>query len=433
MFPPGSKSRINGDARTNMHLFLDIDNTLLDTVDEARKGLETIRIVVEGGQFMYVVLRPFVRWFLRTAVRFCKSVSIWTNGTAVWSQTISELVFSEVPWFVVLNREHSVKMSKSMQRIFDFGEYPMTAKDTVIIDDSVLTSEINPRNCYRIKAFKANSVARMDTELLKMAVMLGWVCESPEFPWESVVINKSTPTCYDPNPFGLANQKLWCYFNSVSQCMLRMPSIMQRVSKPLSDWFRLISKNMGEGTQDAGEALVLMLHPILNTPAQMLEGSTEKPDEQARSKAPVCLMYVRPNQQSTAQEMGDYFSWKPVDNGEGINGNKKIRSVWPGQSVTGVTMVVHRNTNSKSVDRTPIVISPCIVTPDDRVFYLRGIVSHKGSANFGHYVSVFFRHDSTAWVADDTSVTRVDTRHKLIESQSALAAIVFYDEVGTFL
>lgn len=436
MLPPGSRSRINGNSLTKTHLFLDIDNTLLDTLEESDAdkliGIEKIKIICKPNP-VFVVIRPFARWFLAMATKYCRSVSIWTNGTPQWSQTISELVFSEIPWFVVLNRTHSVKLNKVMQRVFEFSEYPMTAKDTFIIDDSPLTAEINPGNCFQIKEFKVGPVSRMDTEFIKMAIKLGWVSEPPQLHWETTTITKTSPTRYDPSPFGLANQKLWCYFNSVTQCMLRMPSIMRRVSKPLSDWFALIQKHMGEGTQDAGEALVLMLHPILNSPSQILEGSKEKPDEQALSKAPVCLMYIKPNAMSTAQELNEYFSWKPVDNGEGINGNKKIRSVWPGGCITGVAMVVHRNANQKHVDRTPVFISPCIVTPDNRVFYLRGIVSHKGSAQFGHYMSVFFRHDGTAWVADDTHITRVDTRHKLIESQAMQAAIIFYDEVGIFL
>lgn len=418
-----------------MHLFLDIDNTLLDTVDEARKGLETIRIVVEGGQFMYVVLRPFVRWFLRTAVRFCKSVSIWTNGTQEWSSTVSELIFPEIPWFVVLNRSHSVKMSKALQRIFDRSDYPMTANDTYIIDDSTMTAEINKNNCIKIKSFKTGPLAAFDTGFLQIAVQLGWVAEMPgNAEWTPSVITKTSGTTYDPMPFGLVNQKLWCYFNSVAQCILRVPTIMKRVSKPLTEWFRLIQRKLGEGTQDAGEALIMLLSPLLNTPSQTVEGSTQKAgDEQFNSRSPVCMMYVQPNKQSTAQELQDYFDWKLIDNGEGVNGNKRIRSVWPGACITSVVMVVHRNTNARRVDRTPITVSPCVVTPDNRVLYLRGIVSHKGSANFGHYVSIFFRHDGTAWVADDTNITKIDTRLKLILSQSTFAAVIFYDEVGTFL
>jgi hypothetical protein len=436
MLPPGSRSRINGDPVSKTHLFLDIDNTLLDTVEETDSdkldGIEKIKLICNPNP-VFIVIRPFARWFLAMATKQCKSVSIWTNGTPQWSRTISELVFADVPWFVVLNRTHSVRLNKVMQRVYECPDYPMTAKDTFIIDDSPLTAEINPNNCLRIKEFQAGPMARMDAEFVKIATRLGWVSESPHVAWETSIMTKDSPTVYDPSPFGLANQKLWCYFNSVTQCMLRTPSIMRRVSKPLSSWFTLIQKHMGEGTQDAGEALVLMLHPILNSPSQVLEGSTEKPDDQALSKCPVCLVYIKPNQTSTDQELKDYFNWKVVDNGEGINGNKKIRSVWPGSCITSVVMVVHRNANQKHVDRTPVFISPCIVTPDNRIFYLRGIVSHKGSAQFGHYMSAFFRHDGTAWVADDTHITRIDTRQKLIESQSMQAAIIFYDEVGTFL
>jgi hypothetical protein len=409
---------------------IDIDQTLVDTVHSDTHmcpGLENI----QKGEFN-IVIRPFSRWFLRAAATHCKSVSIWTNGAPEWAQFISNVVFADVPWLVVLDRSHSINMNKALKRMFERDDYPMTPSDTFIIDDNDVTRIINPKNC--IKTIKFTATNTLDHEFIKLAVMFGWVKESAG---DGLVHNQDmTALCkasYDPKPFGLANQKLWCYFNAVAQCILRVPSIMRKIGVPLVQWFKMIKHTMGEGTQDAGEALIVLIHPILNTPAQVLEGGDMKGDEQSKSKSSVCLMYVQPKGQSTADAVREYFRWAQVDDGEGVNGKRRIRSLWPGGCITCVALVIHRSINTHRVDRSPIVISPCVVTPDDRVFYLRSVVSHTGGANLGHYVGIFIRHNGTAWVADDQNMTMIDSKDKLLASQTKNCAIVFYDECGSFL
>jgi len=422
---------LNGEKK--IHLIFDVDNTLLDTTEGGYEGLETVRVSTDDDTVFHSVVRPFARWFLELAKRHCKTVSIWTNGSKQWSTTVSQLVFPDIPWFAVLNREHSVGMNKVLQRLFDHAEYPMTRGDTYIIDDNRSTVELNPQNSIHIKPFKVNPTCDTDTAFIQIATRLGWVKESPEYQWVQKPITATTPASYDPDPFGLANQKLWCYFNAVTQSILRTPTIMRCVSYPILEWFKLIKRSMGEGTQDAGEALIILLSPLLNTPTQLVEGSTELPDEQGKDRSPMCMMYITPSNRSTSEELVQYFQWQQIDGGEGINGKKRIRSVWPGEFITGVIMVVHRNNNKQRVDRTPVHISPCVITPDNRKFHLRAIVSHSGSANLGHYVSIFFRHDGSAWHANDNHITKIDTKLKLICSQSKSASVIFYDEVGIFL
>jgi hypothetical protein len=469
MPPPSSK----------YHLIFDIDKTLLykperqggDNIDEFaqfeknevcyqffksfKHPVNTKPPVHSVNTKYFVYIRPFVRWFLSLAQGKAKTMSIWTNAAPQWASYVSTIIFPKTNWAFVLDRNHSINMNKPLGKLFASSDYPMTKSDTIIIDDCRMSKEINGERCINITPFcfeskKEAQTANLDFEFVKLAYKLGWVTfkvTSMNFKSQKLEANKVS--FYDPEPFGLANQKMWCYFNSITQCMLRVPTFMRNIDMSIVKWFKMVKQKMGEGMNDASEALMVLIHPILNTPSQQVESGPKDAqkrkidslpkDEQLSNRSPACMIHVLAENQSSAHMFYDYFSWKPISQGgQEPNVHKRIRSIWPGKFITCVVMVVHRNVGESGgrVNRQKITPSACIMTPDNRVFHLRGIVSHSGShASSGHYNSVFVRNDGHVWIADDSNIQECVQQKvgSLLERQATSASILFYDECGSFL
>ncbi len=443
------------------HLIFDIDNTLLSWCMEGKKcacKLETVRTSLSGKKrvvaatspgAIHAHIRPFARWFLNLAKAHTKTLSLWSNGCPQWVSYVAAGVFPKIDWFLVMDRTHSVDMNKPLTKLFADPTNQMNARNTLLIDDK------------HIEDFDTNDNpnAHFDSAFLQLAYELGWVTFSaPKTPFNDTrSIKPMEAAFYDPVPFGLANKGAWCYFNAVAQCILRVPTIMRNVKTPIIEWFKLIKKEMGPGMGDSNEALTLLIHPILNTPSQETDDppppfkkvSKKVLDEQKKDTSPVCMMYVTTATTTTSAEaFHDYFKWKSIESGDGGDGGdsssggggnahkmRKVRSVWPGAFITCVVMVVHRNTgmDQGAVNRDHMVVSPCIVTPDKRVFHLRGVVAHRGvAASGGHYASMFVRNNRTVWMANDGHVTECEDWRTTVHGEGQNVSILFYDVCGAF-
>src|SRR4030088_3497118 len=74
------------DSLLPLHLVLDIDHTLLHTIDiNSRRTVNTAPDVVHKPYKMQMYYRPGLKEFLDWAFKHCLSVSLWTAGTSVYS------------------------------------------------------------------------------------------------------------------------------------------------------------------------------------------------------------------------------------------------------------------------------------------------------------------------------------------------------------
>lgn len=411
------------DYSGKFHLVLDLDNTLCEMVSAPVNlpGVEHVRLFVNDDPIV-VAIRPFARMFLRLAERHCASLSLWTNGTSLWAETATRLVFGECRWSAVLDREHSDKnFEKYLARMFVRTDYPHDESNTVFIDDSPQTKTINSQNALKIAPFDTRrSDCCFDDAFLKIALEWKWVVPTIAPTVGETAINPFETSFLDPLPFGLKNHKQFCYFNSLVQCILRMPSMMGRIKTPLVKWFKVIQDHFSESQQDAGEAMQYLLDDILHTPSL---GDYESPQK------PVWVIFIQANGWSVAQAVEHYFKDELIE-------GKQRHYKFPDEHAQGLAIIVHRSVNHKNerADRSSVLPSMKIVLPDDRCFGLRAIISHKGSVEFGHYTSMFIRNNGEMWNADDHSMKTVNPKKykEFLLSHSKTATIFFYDQTSHY-
>ena len=420
-------------TRPGIDLVLDIDATLLLAMPSGEVPPGVTTEFVSGVR---VAIRPFVRLFLARAAAVCRSVSIWTNGSSEWAMDVALRVFPETPWTAVLDRRHSMGLEKHLSRLFMRRDYPMRPDTTLLVDDDPLHARVNPKNVIPIKPMRPDASISTDTELVRVGMALGIfdpldTCTEQLAEADLTIMNRVAPLTFDPKPFGLTNQKSVCYFNALAQVLLRTPTIMRIAGvrgQSLAQWRDRVLDALGEGQQDASEALLHIL-PEASVFSPSLTDGTSKDEEVPKGK-PVCLMTM-PAGGISGDAFRRAFMWHFVEGQEASERRRRVRLKFPKTGVDCVVIMVHRNTAGSAKDDKVLVPSPRIITPDGQTYALCGAVLHTGSARFGHYTSIFFRHNGQAWLANDTSLQSVPHPIKALPSMGRSVSMLIYDKCGS--
>lgn len=417
---------------------LDIDNTLVHCIPAAAvpdpermfAGLKFKHL--PAGSVLsadaYVVLRPFVRFFLHILGTRCHSVALWTNGAARWADYVASTLFSGVDWHFVRDRRHSeipprqfseAAPLKRLAMLFEDSSLPHSAHNTILVDDQVTPLLCNrPENIVSVRPFDATQPhAGQDDELMRVLGMLVPILKP---------VHVLTPA--DPAPRGMPNASNVCYANAVSQCLMRVPSVRERIGSSHEEWVSKAVKQLGSGMQDSSEALISTLGDLLYTPERICFKSAAAASHRHSTEAahPVWLYTLSPTAKD--RSVGECFlrelRWSKRD-GEGA----RWRSEAPLRSTTALIFLVHRlawDNTAKSVYllRNKVLPTRTLATPVG-TFGLRGVVFYSGR----HYTAIFIRDDGTAWLANDEHVTNV-TLHldSLLEDRQHMAFLMFYDK-----
>jgi TFIIF-interacting CTD phosphatase-like protein len=147
-----------------MHLFLDLDGTLIDNYyDESNK--------------MIIKERPYIQPFFNFIFENFETVSIWTNAEYSWFlKAYQEVLYRYIPnnkkftYVYTNNRKDGITRIKDLH--YFYKKYPNTFNEynTFILDDTPYTYQNNPDNAIPIKPYCYES--DNDKELLRVMYML---------------------------------------------------------------------------------------------------------------------------------------------------------------------------------------------------------------------------------------------------------------------
>ncbi len=152
------------------NIILDMDKTLIE-------GYFSLKY-----QKMFVEERPYLAQFFTFIFQHFEHVSIWTNANREWYNYVYDnILYKYIPRgkdfdFVFTFDDGLVGKDnngpKDLSIVFDVYENLGYNKDnTILIDDSEVHYNKNPKNCYLIKGFEVdleNNSHKYDTELLKI-------------------------------------------------------------------------------------------------------------------------------------------------------------------------------------------------------------------------------------------------------------------------
>lgn len=161
-----------------MHLFLDIDETLIHT---SLKPVKTPDFTfVLGGDTYYVLLRPGLKKFLSFVFKNFESVNIWTAATKEYAHIIMKHILTEAQFKKLgffNTRAHTIAGSKPLSLVFKSE----TAKkagikpdNTIMIDDKTTVLKWNPGNGIVLPAWTGDV---NDKYLLKLVIVLKGILE----------------------------------------------------------------------------------------------------------------------------------------------------------------------------------------------------------------------------------------------------------------
>lgn len=150
-----------------MHLFLDLDGTLIDHYyDKSNK------IVIKE--------RPYIEPFFHFIFNKFESVSIWTNAHYDWFNQAYQVLYKYIPenkkFLTVLtnNRNDGICRIKNLQYMYDRYPNMFNCYNTFILDDTPFTYQNNSDNAIPIKSFTYDPVNTeyRDCELLRIINIL---------------------------------------------------------------------------------------------------------------------------------------------------------------------------------------------------------------------------------------------------------------------
>jgi len=167
---------------TNLHLVLDLDQTLIATQDlfDDLKKLQipsdpklleiltrTYHIVIEdlerpgiGTKYnFWGVIRPHVHEFLLFAVAYFKTVSIWSAGKRLYVEPITDHLFKDLPQPHIIFSHDDILMSPDRHVLKPLTKMlpavpGMTLENVMILDDNVMTFSGNTGNGVLIPPYE---------------------------------------------------------------------------------------------------------------------------------------------------------------------------------------------------------------------------------------------------------------------------------------
>ncbi len=170
--------------RMDLHLVLDLDNTLLDAKSEPQMFLRLRQpdtLIYPRQKKFGVWFRPHLHTFLNWAQLNCKSVSVYSAGDDDYVHAIVEAL--GVPFFLVHGRSSCVvefdketkectNLEKSMVRLWTTSaarQHDMRQNNTLVLDDKPYIHDCPAVNVVPIREYNEPNVvstAAPDSELL---------------------------------------------------------------------------------------------------------------------------------------------------------------------------------------------------------------------------------------------------------------------------
>jgi len=161
-----------------MHLFLDIDETLIHT---STKKIESASFVFTLSEIKYYVLvRPGLTKFMQYVFKNFESVNIWTAATKEYAHIIMKHILTEKQYTKLKffnTRTHIIAGAKPLSVIFRNKEaiaLGIKPENTIMIDDKPSVLKHNEGNGIVIPAWRGDDT---DKYLLKLIVVMKGILE----------------------------------------------------------------------------------------------------------------------------------------------------------------------------------------------------------------------------------------------------------------
>lgn len=157
----------------NLHVILDIDNTLVDSMNknDYKKIKDLVRepdVYFPEAQ-MYIWKRPNLDEFLNYLNNNVRFISIWTNGTQGWMDFILKKIISPIihkakleyllsidfstPIQIIRENMTSKIYVKELKKLFRLNHSEISFHNTILIDDNYYNCWFNKNNSIPIKKF----------------------------------------------------------------------------------------------------------------------------------------------------------------------------------------------------------------------------------------------------------------------------------------
>jgi len=158
----------------NLHIIIDIDQTMIDSMSrlEYLRFKDRIRKPDFFNESMdtCIWIRPNLPNFLKFLDKNVKNISIWTNGNREWLNFVTEYIISKIipknRFTLLLSIEYSSKVKinnkdfsmeifiKDINKIINnFPNSNLSLKNTILIDDNFFNCFFNKNNSIPIKKF----------------------------------------------------------------------------------------------------------------------------------------------------------------------------------------------------------------------------------------------------------------------------------------
>jgi hypothetical protein len=165
------------------NIVLDLDSTLIQTVPEhvaqtlmkrspRSVNYRVLQVFLPQSQPIYVVLRPYVYYFIEWCLRRYK-VGIWSAGTDQYVHSVISQCFGDYEFAFVLSRSHYHASSQQYGTFKDLRyvqtQYGWNPAHTVLIDDLNQGVTEPPPWVFAVKPFDLQTIEssqNLDQELL---------------------------------------------------------------------------------------------------------------------------------------------------------------------------------------------------------------------------------------------------------------------------
>jgi hypothetical protein len=158
-----------------MHIILDIDNTLLESIDMrdawwSIKKQPDCKLELKNC-VLHVYFRPFMRYFmecLRSSNEFIDSVSFFSTGTREYCEAVIDKIIPKksrsrtFPYRIlarencdIVNYDKKKFLIKNLKTFWETNRLGADVNNTLIIDDSIIPHSSHPFNVLRVKPFFA--------------------------------------------------------------------------------------------------------------------------------------------------------------------------------------------------------------------------------------------------------------------------------------
>lgn len=160
-----------------MHLFLDIDETLIHSSQQKVTANNCFVINLSAGDSgrYYVQTRPGLKKFLSFAFKNFKSVNIWTAATHDYAHAIIRRIMTDAQYKSLKffnTRRNIVEGSKPLFTVFRTKraqELGIRPENTIMIDDKLCVMQWNTGNGIVVPEWKGDE---NDTYLYKLMIVL---------------------------------------------------------------------------------------------------------------------------------------------------------------------------------------------------------------------------------------------------------------------